>query len=261
MCPPELVVPRMATAITRVPSRRLRSPGAATLVEEPHGTTILAIRYADGVIVAGDRLASAGYEVFHRRVAKVRSVDEFSAVALSGIGGGYIEDVATLLELELEHYEKVEGEALSVDGKANVLARMVRMNLTTTSAGLRVIPIFAGFDSRRGEARIFSYDVTGGCYEEFEYAAKGSGGRDARATLKKLYRHQATRSEAVHAVAEALVDAAEEDLATGPCDFVRDVFPTIGDITRHGYAEVSAMECRRQFAAVLSSRAADAGAC
>ena len=153
----------------------------------PTGTTILALRYADGVIVAGDRQATEGYQVAHRRIEKVYKTDEYSAVAIAGAAGPAIE-MARLFQTELEHYEKVEGDGLSLEGKANKLGQMIRMNLPMAMQGLVVVPIFAGYDLRRAEGRIFNYDVTGGRYEETDYAATGSGGKDARTTLKKLFR-------------------------------------------------------------------------
>ena len=153
----------------------------------PTGTTILALRYADGVIIAGDRQATEGYQVAHRRIEKVYKTDEHSAVAIAGAAGPAIE-MARLFQTELEHYEKVEGDGLSLEGKANKLGQMIRMNLPMAMQGLVVVPIFAGYDLRRAEGRIFKYDVTGGRYEETDYYATGSGGKDARNTLKKLYR-------------------------------------------------------------------------
>jgi len=219
----------------------------------PVGTTILALRYADGVVVAGDRQATEGYQVAHRRIEKVYKADDHSAIAIAGAAGPSIE-MARLFQTELEHYEKVEGDGLSLEGKANKLSQMVRMNLPAALQGLVVVPIFAGFDVRRGEGRIFKYDVTGGRYEEIDYYATGSGGKDARTTLKKLYRAGCTRDEAIRLAAEALVDAAEEDVGTGGPDFVNAIFPTIKVIGRPGYEEVPTDEVRRHFNAVLAAR-------
>jgi proteasome beta subunit len=233
--------------------------GAAPLADPhgvpgvPTGTTILALRYADGVIVAGDRQATEGYQVAHRRIEKVYKTDEHSAVAIAGAAGPAIE-MARLFQTELEHYEKVEGEGLSLEGKANKLSQMIRMNLPMAMQGLVVVPIFAGYDLRRAEGRIFKYDVTGGRYEETDYAATGSGGKDARNTLKKLYRPGASRDDGLRWVAEALVDAAEEDVGTGGPDFVYGIFPTVKVITRTGFAEVPDPEVRTQCEAVLAQR-------
>ncbi|MGH7359375.1 MAG: proteasome subunit beta [Candidatus Rokuibacteriota bacterium] len=219
----------------------------------PTGTTILALRYADGVIVAGDRQATEGYQVAHRRIEKVYKTDEHSVVAIAGAAGPAIE-MARLFQTELEHYEKVEGDGLSLEGKANKLGQMIRMNLPMAMQGLVVVPIFAGYDLRRAEGRIFKYDVTGGRYEETDYAATGSGGKDARTALKRLYRAGASRDEGLRWTAEALVDAAEEDVGTGGPDFVLGIFPTVKVVTRAGFEEVVEDVVRAQFEAVLAER-------
>jgi proteasome beta subunit len=219
----------------------------------PTGTTILALRYADGVIVAGDRQATEGYQVAHRRIEKVYKTDEYSAVAIAGAAGPAIE-MARLFQTELEHYEKVEGDGLSLEGKANKLGQMIRMNLPMAMQGLVVVPIFAGYDLRRAEGRIFNYDVTGGRYEETDYAATGSGGKDARTTLKKLFRMGSARADGIRWAAEALVDAAEEDVGTGGPDFVHGIFPTMKVITRSGFEDVPETEVRTHCEAVLAAR-------
>jgi proteasome beta subunit len=240
------------------PGSSSSSPGP--LAAEPHGmpgvptgTTILALRYGDGVIVAGDRQATEGYQVAHRRIEKVYKTDEYSAVAIAGAAGPAIE-MARLFQTELEHYEKVEGDGLSLEGKANKLGQMIRMNLPMAMQGLVVVPIFAGYDLRRGEGRIFNYDVTGGRYEETDYAATGSGGKDARTTLKKLYRAGASRADALRSAVEALVDAAEEDVGTGGPDFIHGIFPTMKAITRGGFEDVAETDVRAQCEAVLAAR-------
>ncbi|HEV8675186.1 MAG TPA: proteasome subunit beta [Methylomirabilota bacterium] len=219
----------------------------------PRGTTILALRYLDGVIVAGDRQATEGYQVAHRRIEKVYKADDHSAIAIAGAAGPSIE-MARLFQTELEHYEKVEGDGLSLEGKANKLAQMIRMNLPAAMQGLVVVPIFAGFDLKRGEGRIFKYDITGGRYEETEYYATGSGGKDARTTLKKLYRSGCSRSDGVRMTAEALVDAAEEDVGTGGPDPIHGIYPSMKVITRTGFEEVPEAEVRSQCDAVLAAR-------
>ena len=206
----------------------------------PTGTTILALRYADGVVVAGDRQATEGYQVAHRRIEKVFKTDDYSAVAIAGAAGPAIE-MARLFQTELEHYEKVEGDGLSLEGKANKLGQMIRMNLPMAMQGLVVVPIFAGFDLRRGEGRIFNYDVTGGRYEETDYAATGSGGKDAARPLKKLLpapgRPAPTRCRWA---AEALVDAAEEDVGDGrPRLHPRDLPDREGRSPRDGFEDVA----------------------
>lgn len=224
----------------------------------PHGTTILAVRFADGVVMAGDRQATEGFQVAHRRIEKVYKADEYSAIAIAGAAGPAME-MARLFQTELEHYEKVEGEGLSLEGKANRLAQMIRMNLPAALQGLVVVPIFAGYDLRRGEGRIFKYDLVGGRYEETDFHATGSGGKDARNALKRLYRPGATRTEAIRMAAEALVDAAEEDVGTGGPDFVRRIFPSVKVITGNGFEEVPEEEIRAHFEAVVAARRPAAG--
>jgi len=219
----------------------------------PTGTTILALRYADGVIVAGDRQATEGYQVAHRRMEKVYKADEYSAIAIAGAAGPSIE-MARLFQTELEHYEKVEGDGLSLEGKANKLAQMIRMNLPMAIQGLVVIPIFAGYDLKRGDGRIFKYDVAGGRYEETDYYATGSGGKDARTTLKKLYRHGSTRVDGLRMAVEALVDAAEEDVGTGGPDPIHQVYPSMKVIARTGFEEVPEAEVRQLCDAILAER-------
>ena len=221
----------------------------------PEGTTILALCYADGVIVAGDRRATEGYQVAHRRIEKVYKTDDYSAVAIAGAAGPAIE-MARLFQTELEHYEKVEGDGLSLEGKANKLGQMIRMNLPLAMQGLVVVPIFAGYDLGRGEGRIFRYDVTGGRYEETDYTATGSGGKDARNTLKKVFRPGASRDEAIRWAAEALIDAAEEDVGTGGPDFVYGIFPTVKVITRAGFQDAPEAEVRSHCEAVVAARRA-----
>jgi proteasome beta subunit len=206
-------------------------------VAVPHGTTVLALRYADGVVIAGDRQATEGYAVASRRIEKVYAADEFSAVAIAGAAGPCIEMVR-LFQTELAHYEKLEGVRLSLEGKANRLAQMIRGNLPFAMQGLVVVPIFAGYDLPRGEGRIYKYDVAGGRYEETDYYAIGSGGSHARASLKKIYRAGLPEAEAVRTALEALYDAAEEDTGTGGPDFIRRIFPTVKLVTRDGAADV-----------------------
>src|SRR5499427_9978611 len=159
----------------------------ASAIEVPHGTTVLALRYRDGVVMAGDRQATSGYQVASRRIDKIFKADDLSGVGIAGAAGPAME-MAKLFQTELEHYEKVEGDSLSLEGKANKLGQMIRMNLPMAMQGLVVVPIFAGFDERSGTGRIFKYDVTGGRYEETDYFAQGSGGKDARDSLKKRFR-------------------------------------------------------------------------
>ncbi len=219
----------------------------------PHGTTVLALRYRDGVIMAGDRQASEGYQVAHRRLEKIFKADDLSAVGIAGAAGPAME-MARLFQTELEHYEKVEGENLSLDGKANRLGQMIRVNLPMAMQGLVVVPIFAGFDERAGVGRLFKYDVTGGRYEEADYYAQGSGGKDARDSLKKRFRRDMSKDDAIPVAVEALIDAAEEDLGTGRPDLVRGIYPTVKTITRSGISDVPDEEIRRYCEAILNDR-------
>jgi proteasome beta subunit len=219
----------------------------------PHGTTVLALRYRDGVIMAGDRQASEGYQVAHRRIEKIFKADDLSGVGIAGAAGPAME-MARLFQTELEHYEKVEGENLSLDGKANRLGSMIRMNLPMAMQGLIVVPIFAGFDERAGLGRLFKYDVTGGRYEEADYFAQGSGGKDARDSLKKRFKRDLPKDEALRVAIEALIDASDEDLGTGGPDLIRNILPSVKTITRSGFAEVPEDEIRRHCEAVLNDR-------
>jgi proteasome beta subunit len=225
-------------------------------VHAPEGTTVLALRFADGVIVAGDRRATEGFQIAHRSIEKVYAADDMSAVAIAGTAGPAVEMVR-LFQTELEHYEKVEGERLTLEGKANKLAQMIRANLPAAMQGLVVVPVFAGFDEARGTGRIFKYDVTGGRYEEDDYHATGSGGKDARSTLKKRYRDGLGRDEAVKFAIEALFDAADEDVGTGGPDLMRGIFPTVVAISDEGMVEISEDEIRALFEELISDRADD----
>jgi proteasome beta subunit len=222
-------------------------------IEAPHGTTVLAIRYGDGVIVAGDRRATEGFQIAHRSIEKVFAADEMSAVAIAGSAGPAIEMVR-LFQTELEHYEKVEGERLSLEGKANKLGQMIRANLPAAMQGFVVVPIFAGFDEGRGEGRIFKYDVTGGRYEEDDYHATGSGGKDARSTLKKRYKPELSREDGVKVAVEALFDAADEDVGTGGPDLMRGIFPNVVAISSEGTYAIPEDEVRTSFEQIIAER-------
>jgi proteasome beta subunit len=220
--------------------------------EVRHGTTIVALRYADGVVMAGDRRATAGSSIAHRAMDKVHPADRHSGVAIAGAAGPAMEMVK-LFQLQLEHYEKVEGQALSLEGKANQLSQMVRSNLAMAMQGFVVVPLFAGYDLRRAVGRIYSYDPTGGRYEETDFHADGSGGRDARTTVKLGWRPDLPRDEAVELAVRALWNAADEDSATGGPDAIRGIYPTVATITGQGFDYLAAQEVAERFAAVVSS--------
>ena len=202
-----------------------------------HGTTCVAIRYDEGVILAGDRRATSGNLISHRSIEKVFPADRHSGVAIAGAAGPAIEMVK-LFQLELEHYEKVEGNPISLEGKANRLSAMIRSNLPAAMQGLAVVPIFAGFDTRHGEGRIFDYDVTGGRYEERDFAATGSGSLHAGTVVKLGFRPAMSHDAAVDLAVEALYQAADEDSATGGPDPLRDIYPVVAHITAEGYTRL-----------------------
>jgi proteasome beta subunit len=217
-----------------------------------HGTTICAVRYRDGVIMAGDRRATAGSAIAHRMLEKVHPADAHSGVAIAGAAGPALEMVR-IFQLQLEHYEKVEGQALSLEGKANQLSQMVRGNLQMALQGFVVVPLFAGYDLRRGKGRIYTYDPTGGRYEETDYHADGSGGRDARTTIKLGYREDMSRDEGVELSVRALWQAADEDSATGGPDVVRGIYPTVATITARGFERVPEAEVATAFDRVIAT--------
>jgi proteasome beta subunit len=221
----------------------------------PHGTTIVAATCDHGVVLVGDRRATAGSLIAKRDLEKVYRSDEFSALGYAGAGSLGIE-FARLFAVELEHYEKMEGRSLSLDGKANRLARMVRGNLGLAMQGLAVVPLFAGYDEDSGRSRIFSYDVAGGPYEEHRYHSIGSGSPFALAALKKLYADGMTADDAVLACVQALYDAADDDSATGGPDLARRVFPIVATITADGYRRLSEAEAEDVAGQVVRQRLA-----
>jgi proteasome beta subunit len=216
-----------------------------------HATTVVALRFADGVIMAGDRRATMGNIIAHRSMDKVFAADRFSAVAIAGSAGMAVEMVR-LFQVQLEHYEKVEGTSLSLEGKANQLAQMVRQNLGLAMQGFVVVPLFAGYDTARGIGRIFSYDATGGHYEDTDFQATGSGGRDARSTIKLGYRDGMSRDEAVNLAIQSLYEAADEDSATGGPDLVRGIYPLIAIVDAEGYRLVPEPEVAERFGALVA---------
>ena len=219
----------------------------------PHGTTVLGLKYADGVIVAGDRRATAGYTIADAKMRKVFTADDYSAIAIAGVAGQAVE-LVKLFQLELEHYEKITGDRLSLEGKANRLAQMIRGNFPLAMQGLVVVPLFGGYDVSRGEGRIFYYDATGGRWEEDDYQTIGSGGQPAKNSLKKRWKAGLSRAEALRVAVEALVDAAEDDVATGGPDVVRKIFPIAVMVTREGAEDVAEDEIAAAVTQVLEER-------
>jgi proteasome beta subunit len=220
-------------------------------VDVTFGTTVLALKYADGALMAGDRRATEGYSIADERIDKVFPADETSAVAIAGAAGQATE-IVRLFQTELEHYEKVEGDRLSLEGKANRLAQMIRQNFAMALQGLVVVPLFAGYDERRMEGRLFRYDVTGGRWEEADFHATGSGGLHARGTLKKRWRAGLSREDAARAAVEALYDASQEDVATGGPNLIRGIFPTVRTITADGVQMVPEQEIRAAFESIVT---------
>jgi proteasome beta subunit len=218
--------------------------------EITHATTVAAIRYADGVVMAGDRRATAGNFISHRTMEKVFPADRHSGVAIAGAAGPAVEMVK-LFQLQLEHYEKVEGVQLSLEGKANQLAQMVRSHLPAAMQGFAVVPLFAGYDTKRGTGRLFEYDVTGGRYEESEFAATGSGSMHAGTVIKIGYKTNLDRDAAVELAINALFQAADEDAATGGPDLVRGIYPVVATITADGFARLANDDIAARFRALL----------
>ena len=203
----------------------------------PHATTIVALTFAGGIVMAGDRRATAGSMIASRHIEKVFPADDHSAVGIAGTAGLALE-LVRLFQLELEHYEKIEGTLLSLDGKANRLATMIRGSLGLAMQGLAVVPLFGGYDLAREVGRIFSFDVTGGRYEETDHHAVGSGSVFARGSLKKLWSPGMGLDDAVRTAVHALVDAADDDSATGGPDATRRIWPVVATVTAAGYLRV-----------------------
>lgn len=223
------------------------------VIEAPHGTTIVAATFPGGVVLAGDRRATMGNVIAQRDIEKVFPADEYSAVGIAGTAGLAVEMVK-LFQLELEHFEKVEGVSLSLEGKANRLSTMIRSNLGMAMQGLAVVPLFAGFDVDRQKGRIFSYDVTGGRSEEHGYAATGSGSLFARGALKKLFRENLTEEQAITLVVQALYDAADDDSATGGPDLARRIYPIVTVITDEGFRKLAGAEAAEVVRAIHERR-------
>ncbi len=231
-------------------------PGAVGSV--PHATTIVAVTCESGVIMAGDRRATMGMTIAQRDIEKVFQGDEFSCVGIAGAAGPAVEMVR-LFQVELEHYEKLEGSTLSLEGKANRLSTLIRSNLPMAMQGLAVVPLFAGFDLDGNLGRIFSYDVTGGRYEELSYHSVGSGSLHARGSLKKRFREGLTQAEAIRMAVEALYDAADEDAGTGGPDLIRHIYPVVVAVTADGFSRVPQDTVSTYVEEILTERRANPG--
>jgi proteasome beta subunit len=217
----------------------------------PHATTCVALTFVDGVVMAGDRRATSGNLISHRSMEKVVQADHYSGVAIAGAAGPAMEMIR-LFQLQLEHYEKVEGSALSLEGKANQLSMMVRGNLPAAMQGLVVVPLFAGFDVRRDVGRLFAYDVTGGRYEERDYIATGSGSLHAGTVIKVGFRPAMSRDDAIVLACRSLWEAADADSATGGPDLLRGIYPTVATVTAAGWERVGDDELATRYEAIAS---------
>ena len=227
-----------------------RTLPAGAVPDTPHGTTIVSVAFDGGIVMAGDRRATMGSMIAHREMEKVFPADDYSCVGIAGTAGIAVE-LVRLFQVELEHYEKIEGALLSLDGKANRLSTMIRGNLGMAMQGLAVVPMFAGYDLDRDIGRIFSYDITGGRYEEHQHHSVGSGSLFARGSLKKRWRPGLTADEAVAVTVEALHDAADDDSATGGADAERRIYPVVASVTAEGYRRVPDEEVAAALSAAL----------
>jgi len=239
-----------------LPGRDL--PAGAVMPELPHATTIVAATFDGGVVMGGDRRATMGNYIAHREMEKVYPADDYSCVGISGTVGPAVEMVK-LFQVELEHYEKIEGALMSLDGKANRLATMLRGNLPMAMQGLAVVPIYAGYDLDAEVGRIFSYDISGARYEEHNYHSTGSGSLFAKGSLKKRWRSGMSSDQAVEVVIESLQDAADDDSATGGSDTARRIYPVVVVVTADGFRRLTQDEVEAAFTAVTERNGGPAG--
>jgi proteasome beta subunit len=242
-----------ATGAEGAPWAPARPAGSGALTDLPHATTIVAATFDGGVVMAGDRRSTAGNMIAKKDVEKVFRSDEFSAIAIAGTASVGLEFVR-LFAVELEHYEKMEGRSLSLEGKANRLATMIRGNIAAAMQGLAVVPLFAGYDEDTSKGRIFSYDVAGGPYEEHRFHSIGSGSVFARGSLKKLYQDGMSAQDVVKVCVQALYDAADDDSATGGPDLTRQIFPIVAVLDGDGFNRLSDAEAAAVARAVVEER-------
>lgn len=234
--------------------------GAPTAAGEalPHGTTIVALKYRGGVVIAGDRRATQGNMIAGRDVQKVYITDDYTATGIAGTAAIAVE-FARLYAVELEHYEKLEGVALTFPGKVNRLAIMVRSNLGAALQGFIALPLLVGYDlddpNPEAAGRIVSFDAAGGWnIEEEGYQAVGSGSIFAKSSMKKLYSQVTDADSALRVAVEALYDAADDDSATGGPDLVRGIYPTAVAIDADGADEVPEARIAELAREVIESR-------
>lgn len=228
-------------------------PGVDAVEAAPHATTVLAVRFSEGVVMAGDRRATMGNRIANREMEKVVPADRFSGVAISGTAGVAM-DMIKLFQLQIEHYEKLDGRSISLEGKANQLSQMIRSNLGAAMQGLAVVPIFAGFDLLRRTGRLWDYDITGGRYEERDFVATGSGGGPAATVLKVGYRADMNTDDAVALACRALWEAAEVDAATGGPDALRGIYPVVATITVDGWRRVDDARLASVFESIAATQ-------
>jgi proteasome beta subunit len=260
---PGLLPARVAAAAApsaAAPTPAAAVPGghAANLGRPPQATTVVALAYTGGVVMAGDRRATVGTTIANREIEKVYPADADSVIGIAGTAGLAIE-LVRLFQLELEHYEKINGQPLSLAGRANRLGTLVRSHLSLAMQGLSVVPLYAGYDAAGGRGRIFSYDVTGGRYEEREFYAIGSGAVFARGSLKKLWHAGLDAAGAVQTALTALVDAADDDAATAGPDVGRAIWPVVARVDAGGYERLADDELARVVETIFAQRRAAEG--
>lgn len=243
--------PELLRRIGHDPFAAVQAASGSAALTVPHATTCVALRCQGGVVMAGDRRATSGNLISHRGMEKVVQADRFSGVAIAGAAGPAMEMIK-LFQLQLEHYEKVEGQGISLEGKANQLSGLVRSNLPAAMQGMVVVPIFAGFDERRDVGRLWDYDVTGGRYEERDYVATGSGSLHAGTVVKVGFRPELDIDAAVDLACRALWEAADADSATGGPDALRGIYPVVATITQRGWERLDDADLARRYEAIAA---------
>lgn len=249
---PDLTPGVRAAAMAPAGADFARQAGSVTV---PQATTVLGLKYQGGVVIAGDRRATEGFQIAERRIEKVFKIDDYSAMAIAGAAGPCVE-MAKLFQTELEHYEKLEGVQLSCEGKANKLGQMVKANLPMVFQGLVVMPLYVGYDLKRGEGRIFKYDLAGGRYEESDYHAIGSGGKDARNAMREHFRKGMSEQDGLKLALLALYNAADDDVGTGGPDLVRGIYPTAKIVNATGITDVPEPQIRGIYDEMIAARRA-----
>lgn len=206
----------------------------------PTATTILAFKYRDGVLVAGDRRATAGNMVMYDRTDKVLEIDRHSVMAIAGVPATAYEMVR-VLEHSFKYYRRTQLQELSFEGKLRAVSKLLKENVAAALAGTgAVAPIFAGYDFEQGSAKIYFYDILGAEFEGVEYAVSGSGSPTIRGILHYLNTwgeqplNQLTEEQATIQALRLLTSAAEFDSATGGVNREANLYPVIKLIAREG---------------------------